>query len=151
MRYRRKASLTQNLGTKSINQFSGNSPYAGAPFPSGGNTGYERLSDPQLSGALAPGGAPSPLQQQQALGTYTVISTYTPTLGDELEIQSGDQVTILVEYDDGWCQGVNESRGRVKGVFPKHCVDMGHTQGGMDDMEKGKRVSSMYGAGGYRM
>lgn len=153
MRYKRKASLTQNLGTKNINQYSGTSPYGGpAAFPSGANTGYERLSDPQLSGALAPAGAPSPQQQQQqSLGTYTVISTYTPTLGDELEIQPGDKVTLLVEYDDGWCQGINESRGRVKGVFPKHCVDYGNNQGGMEDMEKSKRVSSMYGSGGYRM
>ena len=55
---------------------------------------------------------------------FTVISTYTPTLGDELDIQPGDKVQILVEYDDGWCQGINLSRGKVKGVFPKHCVDM---------------------------
>ncbi|ORX88483.1 hypothetical protein K493DRAFT_319437 [Basidiobolus meristosporus CBS 931.73] len=55
--------------------------------------------------------------------TYTVVSTYTPTLGDELEVYPGDQVTILVEYDDGWVQGINESRGRIKGVFPKHCVE----------------------------
>ncbi|KAK9762192.1 hypothetical protein K7432_012315 [Basidiobolus ranarum] len=55
--------------------------------------------------------------------TYTVISTYTPTLGDELEVYPGDQVTVVVEYDDGWVQGINETRGRVKGVFPKHCIE----------------------------
>ncbi|ORX92020.1 hypothetical protein K493DRAFT_316850 [Basidiobolus meristosporus CBS 931.73] len=55
--------------------------------------------------------------------TYTVVSTYTPTLGDELEIYPGDKVTVIVEYDDGWVQGINETRGRVKGVFPKHCVE----------------------------
>jgi hypothetical protein len=55
---------------------------------------------------------------------YAVISTYTPTLGDELEIQPGDKVSVLVEYDDGWCQGVNHTRGGLKGVFPKHCVDL---------------------------
>ncbi|RKP22270.1 hypothetical protein SYNPS1DRAFT_18733 [Syncephalis pseudoplumigaleata] len=55
---------------------------------------------------------------------YPVISTYTPTLGDELEIQPGDKVSILIEYDDGWCQGVNHTRGGLKGVFPRHCVDM---------------------------
>ncbi|KAK9710618.1 hypothetical protein K7432_008322 [Basidiobolus ranarum] len=56
--------------------------------------------------------------------TYTVVNTYTPTLGDELEIYPGDQVTVIVEYDDGWVQGINETRGRVKGVFPKHCVEL---------------------------
>ncbi|KAI8053035.1 hypothetical protein BDF22DRAFT_620459 [Syncephalis plumigaleata] len=55
---------------------------------------------------------------------YPVVSTYTPTLGDELEIQPGDKVSILIEYDDGWCQGVNHTRGGLKGVFPRHCVDM---------------------------
>jgi hypothetical protein len=55
---------------------------------------------------------------------YPVISTYTPTLGDELEIQPGDKVSILIEYDDGWCQGINHTRGGLKGVFPRHCVDM---------------------------
>jgi hypothetical protein len=55
---------------------------------------------------------------------YVVVSTYTPTLSDELEIQPGDKVSILIEYDDGWCQGINHTRGGVKGVFPKHCVDM---------------------------
>jgi len=58
---------------------------------------------------------------------YSVISTYSPTLGDELEIQPGDKVGILIEYDDGWCQGINHSRGGSKGVFPKHCVDMSST------------------------
>ncbi|ORY02627.1 hypothetical protein K493DRAFT_346613 [Basidiobolus meristosporus CBS 931.73] len=48
--------------------------------------------------------------------TYTVVSTYTPTLGDELEIYPGDKVTVIVEYDDGWIQGINETRGRVKGM-----------------------------------
>jgi len=69
------------------------------------------------TGLLAPG---SSLAAERL---YTVISTYTPTLGDELEIQPGDKVSILVEYDDGWCQGVNHTRGGTKGVFPKHCVD----------------------------
>jgi len=70
------------------------------------------------TGLLAPGSSMAGERM------YTVISTYTPTLGDELEIQPGDKVSLLVEYDDGWCQGVNHSRGGTKGVFPKHCVDM---------------------------
>ncbi|KAK9768033.1 hypothetical protein K7432_001668 [Basidiobolus ranarum] len=56
-------------------------------------------------------------------GPFLVVSTYTPTLGDEMEILPGDMVTLLLEYDDGWAQGVNESRGKVKGVFPKHCLE----------------------------
>ncbi|CAG8502232.1 10831_t:CDS:2 [Dentiscutata erythropus] len=60
----------------------------------------------------------------QPIGSYTVIDTYVPTLPDELDIQPGDKVTVLVVYDDGWVQGINETRGGVKGVFPQHCVNM---------------------------
>lgn len=76
-----------------------------------------------------------------SLGVFTVISTYTPTLSDELDIQPGDQVEVLVEYDDGWCQGVNLSRGGAKGVFPRHCC---HEQANSSVNEQSmKRVSSM--------
>jgi hypothetical protein len=67
---------------------------------------------------------PGLLDSAPAGKVYAVISTYTPTLGDELEIQPGDKVSVLVEYDDGWCQGVNHTRGGLKGVFPKHCIDL---------------------------
>lgn len=62
-------------------------------------------------------------EEAKPIGTYPVIATYTPNLADELDIQPGDTVTILVEYDDGWVQGINETRGGIKGVFPRHCVD----------------------------
>jgi len=56
--------------------------------------------------------------------SYTAVATYTPNMGDELNIQLGDKVTILAEYDDGWVLGVNEARGGIKGIFPKHCVNL---------------------------
>ena len=80
---------------------------------------YGFAGDP---GLFTPGG--SITANAAAQKVYTVISTYTPTLGDELEIQPGDKVSVLVEYDDGWCQGMNHTRGGSKGVFPRHCVDM---------------------------
>ncbi|CAG8452605.1 6850_t:CDS:2 [Funneliformis caledonium] len=78
-------------------------------------------------------------EETKPLGSYTVIATYTPALADELDIQPGDKVTILVEYDDGWVQGINETRGGAKGVFPRHCVDM-------NTVLNNKRSSSI---GGY--
>lgn len=107
--------------------------------------------------APAPPPAPPSAQQPepQPLGTYTVISTYTPTLGDELEIHPGDRVEVLVEYDDGWVTGRNVSRGGVKGVFPKHCVDYAtspsqHEPAMLDaageQLGRTKRISSIYGA-----
>lgn len=92
------------------------------------------------SAAVAPAvAAPeaAPQQSTNSLGVFTVISTYTPTLSDEIDIQPGDRVEILIQYDDGWCQGINLSRGNVKGVFPRHCVS--------EQSETAtKRVSSMY-------
>lgn len=107
---------------------------------------------PQVS-AIAP--VLPPADEPKPVGTYTVISTYTPTLGDELEIQPGDRVEVLVEYDDGWVTGRNISKGGVKGVFPKHCVDYATSpsqheptmlDAGGEDLGRTKRISSIYGA-----
>jgi len=83
-------------------------------------------------------------EEAKPLGSYKVIATYTPTLADELDIQPGDTVAILVEYDDGWVQGINETRGGIKGVFPRHCVDMNRASN--KAYKNNKRSSSM---GGY--
>ncbi|KAI8983767.1 hypothetical protein BDB01DRAFT_709947, partial [Pilobolus umbonatus] len=91
--------------------------------------------------------------QAGSLGVFFVVATYSPTLSDEIDIQAGDQVEILVEYDDGWCQGINLSRGHAKGVFPKHCVSSTAPNIGpsllidnSSNFNKNamKRVSSMY-------
>ncbi|KAI9483676.1 MAG: hypothetical protein EXX96DRAFT_478787 [Benjaminiella poitrasii] len=97
------------------------------------------------------------LQPTQAgsIGVFYVTATYTPTLSDEIDIQVGDQVEVLVEYDDGWCQGINLSRGGQKGVFPKHCLDYYtpttepqqqalFTEINSNEADRVKRVSSMY-------
>jgi hypothetical protein len=64
------------------------------------------------------------LDDPPAIGTFNVISTFSPSLPDELDIEIGDMITVLVEYDDGWVQGINESRGGAKGVMPRHCLNM---------------------------
>jgi hypothetical protein len=97
--------------------------------------------------AVAPATAPPEAQAASSLGTFTVIATYVPTLSDELEIEPGDRIELLVEYDDGWCQGINVTRNYAKGVFPRHCID--HADAALDhklnaDIERTKRVSSMY-------
>ncbi|CEP12186.1 hypothetical protein [Parasitella parasitica] len=82
-----------------------------------------------------------------SLGIFTVIATYIPTLSDELEIDPGDQIELFVEYDDGWCQGVNISKGYAKGVFPRHCIDYATALSNYSpnpEFERSKRVSSMY-------
>jgi hypothetical protein len=106
------------------------------------------VSSQQYQAQLQPLAPPTPLAQkepQQSLGVYTVVATYSPTLSDEIDIQIGDQVEVLVEYDDGWCQGINLSRNNAKGVFPKHCLDFSSTQKEQtqQDDARVKRVSSM--------
>lgn len=95
--------------------------------------------------AAGVGGTLLPPTQAGSVGVFHVAATYTPTLSDEIDIQTGDQVEVLVEYDDGWCQGINLSRGNAKGVFPKHCIDYASgvsSSGG--NIDRSKRVSSMY-------
>ncbi|KAI7869299.1 hypothetical protein BDF14DRAFT_1722931 [Spinellus fusiger] len=89
--------------------------------------------------------------QPGSVGVFTVVSSYTPTLSDELDIEVGDRIEIFSIYDDGWCQGINLTSGSSKGVFPKHCTDYASatihdkTMSVVSmDLGKGKRVSSMY-------
>ena len=102
---------------------------------------------PAAAAAALPAAAVSaPPQQEQSIGSFRVIATYIPTLSDELEIEAGDHIELIVEYDDGWCQGVNISKGHTKGVFPRHCIDYAtapsnHTNA---EIQRSKRVSSMY-------
>lgn len=91
--------------------------------------------------------APTPIEEHKSIGSFTVIATYIPTLSDELEIEAGDHIDLIVEYDDGWCQGVNLSKGNTTGVFPRHCIDYATVPSNHVpnfDVERSKRVSSMY-------
>ncbi|KAI7886602.1 hypothetical protein K492DRAFT_203133 [Lichtheimia hyalospora FSU 10163] len=88
---------------------------------------------------------------QVPLGTYTVVSTYNPSLEDEIYVLPGDVVQVYAEYDDGWCLGMNISRDNARGVFPKSCftVDEVNT---LDDAEasaqadkrRSRRTSSLF-------
>ncbi|KAF9348972.1 hypothetical protein BGX26_012681 [Mortierella sp. AD094] len=109
-RHRRKKNLATALLQQTA-QFNNNNPYAKLPEPAA--TPKESL----------------PMTPTKPLGTYNVVATYTPALADEIEIGLGDSVSILQEFDDGWCMGVNNSRGGAKGVFPRHCVEMGPYEG----------------------
>lgn len=97
--------------------------------------------------------------QAGSVGVFFVAATYSPTLSDEIDIQTGDQVEVLVEYDDGWCQGINLTRGNAKGVFPKHCIDYAASSAATatvtagsttlsnnsnSEVDRVKRTSSMY-------
>ncbi|KAI1310230.1 hypothetical protein EDD11_003876 [Mortierella claussenii] len=109
-RHRKKKNLASALLQQTA-QFNNNNPYAKLPEP---------VASPKES---------LPMTPTKPLGTYNVVAIYQPALADEIEMGLGDSVTILQEYDDGWCMGVNNSRGGAKGVFPRHCVEMGPYEG----------------------
>ncbi|KAF9434311.1 hypothetical protein BGZ76_008234 [Entomortierella beljakovae] len=144
-RHRRKKNLATALLQQTA-QFNNNNPYAK----------LQEASTPKES---------LPMTPTKPLGTYNVVAIYTPALADEVELGLGDSVTILQEFDDGWCMGINNSRGGSKGVFPRHCVEMGPYEGSQHGAPGGphfppspsfkatanKRMSSMAPAwnGGY--
>lgn len=143
-RHRKKKNLASALLQQTA-QFNNNNPYAKLPEPA---------ASPKES---------LPMTPTKPMGTYNVVATYTPALADEIEIALGDSVTILQEYDDGWCMGVNNTRGGAKGVFPRHCVEMGPYEGSQHGAPGGphfppspsfkaatnKRISSIAPAGGW--
>jgi len=142
-RHRKKKNLASALLQQTA-QFNNNNPYAKLPEPA---TPKESL----------------PMTPTKPLGTYNVVATYTPALADEIEIGLSDSVTILQEYDDGWCMGVNNTRNGIKGVFPRHCVEMGPYEGSQHGAPGGphfppspsfkatanKRMSSIAPPGGW--
>ncbi|KAF8977845.1 hypothetical protein BGZ46_007081 [Entomortierella lignicola] len=103
-RQQRKKNLAKELLQQTA-QFNHNNPYA-------------KLSEPMAAAKES-----LPMTPTKPIGTFNVVATYTPALADEIEIGLGDAVTILQEYDDGWCLGVNNSRNGIKGVFPRHCLE----------------------------
>ncbi|KAG0258729.1 hypothetical protein BG011_003101 [Mortierella polycephala] len=109
-RHRKKKNLASALLQQTA-QFNNNNPYAKLPEPA---------ASPKES---------LPMTPTKPLGTYNVVATYTPALADEIEIGLGDSVTMLQEFDDGWCMGVNNTKNGIKGVFPRHCVAMGPYEG----------------------
>ncbi|KAI1315481.1 hypothetical protein EDD11_000714 [Mortierella claussenii] len=115
-RHRRKKNLAIALLEQTA-QFNHNNPYA-------------KLSE---AGKLAKDSLA--MTPTKPIGTYSVVAVYTPALADEIEIGLGESVTILQEYDDGWCLGVNNSRNGIQGVFPRHCLE-------------GYYDRSQYGSGG---
>ncbi|KAF9469383.1 hypothetical protein BDZ94DRAFT_378270 [Collybia nuda] len=53
----------------------------------------------------------------------TVVTTFTPSLDDELAIKLGDTIRMVEEYRDGWC--LVQRVGRLdapKGVVPRFCL-----------------------------
>ncbi|KAF9131414.1 hypothetical protein BGW39_001844 [Mortierella sp. 14UC] len=138
-RHRKKKNLAAALLEQTA-QFNHNNPYAKISEATANSTSANNY----------PSGKESlPMTPTKPIGTFSVVSDYTPAMPDEIEIYYGDSVTVLQEYDDGWCMGINNSRGGVKGVVPRHCLSGGNnynnTNNGYDD---GSHHGGQYGGGG---
>jgi hypothetical protein len=48
---------------------------------------------------------------------YRCLQTHVPQMPDELELQEGDIIFKLLEFDDGWAKGYN-TRTQEEGIFP---------------------------------
>ncbi|KAI0098317.1 hypothetical protein GGR51DRAFT_565770 [Nemania sp. FL0031] len=94
---------------------------AGPPSPTG--------TDFSMS-SVAPGQSPGPSKSAAAIAqaggppvtaVHRVQLDFKPSMDDELELQAGQLVRILHEYDDGWalCIYLNRSR---QGVVPRTCL-----------------------------
>jgi len=51
-----------------------------------------------------------------------VISTFAPTLDDELSVQIGETVHVLDEYQDGWALVQRIGHDAPRGVVPRSCL-----------------------------
>ncbi|KAG0284229.1 hypothetical protein BGZ96_011384 [Linnemannia gamsii] len=124
-RHRKKKNLAAAL-LKQTAQFNHNNPYAKISEATGAAAAAAAANNNGMSGKES-----LPMTPTKPIGTFSVVSDYTPAMPDEIEIYYGDSVTVLQEYDDGWCMGINNSRGGIKGVVPRHCLSGGG--GGYND------------------
>ncbi|KAG5642881.1 hypothetical protein DXG03_001923 [Asterophora parasitica] len=88
------------------------------------------------SGRLAPFASPIPADSGK------VISTFIPTLPDELSISVGEVIRVHAEYDDGWAMCSN-ARGET-GMVPLECLDRSSSSPNtLREFKKLARVSSL--------
>ncbi|KAM0362543.1 hypothetical protein ACHAP4_001288 [Fusarium culmorum] len=91
-------------GSPAGTDYSNTSATGGAPeSPSGG------------AAAIAAAGGPA------TSAVHRVQLDFKPTMDDELELNAGDLVRLLHEYDDGWALCIRLDRSR-QGVVPRTCL-----------------------------
>ena len=77
-----------------------------------------------------------------------VINPYSRNLEDEIDLQVGDQIQIILndeEYNDGWFYGKN-LRSNLIGLFPKCFTDASEDNGSIKinsqrDLSKSEKLS----------
>ena len=78
---------------------------------------------PRTAASMATTGKTVPRAAFKRPRLVVVESTYTPSLGDELEVRKGETLQLLEEYADEWClvQRVGP-KAAERGVVPRFCV-----------------------------
>lgn len=101
-----------NFGPQQIDQVHVQPPVA--PFVPGAQA--SPASSTFSEAPSTPGGTPGP----QML-VFRVQMDFKPSMGDELELKSGELVRLMHEYDDGWalCSRMDRSQ---QGVCPRTCL-----------------------------
>ncbi|KAJ3117267.1 hypothetical protein HK098_006307, partial [Nowakowskiella sp. JEL0407] len=75
------------------------------------------------------------------------VEEFFPTLDDEIQLQVGDKVQVVEQYDDGWCIGKNLTSGEI-GAFPGACLsEEGKSTEGRRRSEYRSRTNSLYAPG----
>ena len=61
------------------------------------------------------------LDSSEDVKSFMVKATYPKSQPDELEINVGERVELIHEFDDGWAKGRNLETDQV-GIFPLACL-----------------------------
>ncbi|KAI1749973.1 hypothetical protein F4782DRAFT_510884 [Xylaria castorea] len=94
---------------------------AGPPSPTGTDFSVN---------SVAPGQSPGPSKSAAAIAdaggppstaVHRVQLDFKPSMGDELDLQAGQLVRVLHEYDDGWALCIRLDRSK-QGVVPRTCL-----------------------------
>ncbi|KAL1901129.1 hypothetical protein Cpir12675_000618 [Ceratocystis pirilliformis] len=93
----------------------------GPPSPTGSDYSVNMIPDghepPQTEGAAAIAAAGGPAMSV----VHRVKLDFTPSMKDEMELQTGQLVRLLHEYDDGWVLCIRLDRSQ-QGVVPRTCL-----------------------------
>ncbi|KAJ3052535.1 hypothetical protein HK097_006101 [Rhizophlyctis rosea] len=58
------------------------------------------------------------LQSIITLPIYQALWSHSPGNLDEMAMETGDKILVRTEYEDGWCLGLNLTKGGVVGMAP---------------------------------
>ncbi|KAJ3193710.1 Sorbin and SH3 domain-containing protein 2, partial [Entophlyctis luteolus] len=81
---------------------------------------------------------------------HTVVKDFDPENLDEIELRAGDEVQVMMKYDDGWCTGLNTVTNQT-GLLPLDCLAVFSSSQQKPFKSDGKklqkqRISSVYDA-----